>query len=220
MENDCDAAGLAEARFGAGQGSKVVFFVTVGTGIGGGLIVDGEIYRGSGSGAAEIGHLRPGLAADRPEMNVESLASGWGIAAAARQRVIELVRTGADDDAAADLRNRCGQQPDAITARIVAQAAADRNSLASDVMARACQALGWAVAQAITLTSPDVVVLGGGVSLAGEALFLAPLRKEVDRYVFPPLLGKFRIAPAELGEQVVVHGALAAAATASPTPPA
>ena len=62
LENDCDAAGLAEARFGAGQGRKVVLFVTVGTGIGGGLVVDGQIYRGNGHGAAEIGHLRPGLA--------------------------------------------------------------------------------------------------------------------------------------------------------------
>ena len=84
LENDCDAAGLAEARFGAGQGRRVVFYVTVGTGIGGGLVVDGKIYRGNGHGAAEIGHLRPGLHADRPDQTVESLASGWGIAAAAR----------------------------------------------------------------------------------------------------------------------------------------
>ncbi len=95
---------------------------------------------------------------------------------------------------------------------MVAQAASEGNEVARDVLARACQALGWAVAQAITLVSPEVVVVGGGVSLAGETLFFAPLREQVDRYVFPPLLGKFRIAPAELGERVVVHGALAAAA--------
>ncbi len=135
MENDCDAAGLAEAHFGAGQERNPVFYVTVGTGIGGGLTVDGEIYRGSGHGAAEIGHLRPGLLADRPGSTVESLASGWGIAAAAqarlsdpishrfraahhglararpddvRQRLIENEET--EEEYAADLWERCGGQ--------------------------------------------------------------------------------------------------------------
>ena len=231
VENDCDAAGLAEAHFGAGRGTKVMFYVTVGTGIGGGLVVDGRIYRGSGFGAAEIGHLRPGLLADRPESNVESLASGWGIAAAARERLSSPLsrdfvplrpgagrafgdarhRSAEEEDAdaefVADLRQRCGGQLEELTTQMVAQAASEGNEVARDVLARACQALGWAVAQAITLVSPEVVVVGGGVSLAGETLFFAPLREQVDRYVFPPLLGKFRIAPAELGERVVVHGA-------------
>jgi glucokinase len=93
----------------------------------------------------------------------------------------------------------------------VAEAAADGNEIAREVMARATQALGWGIAQAITLTSPEIVVVGGGVSLAAESLFLEPLRAEVERYVFPPLVGKYQIQPAELGETVVVHGALAAA---------
>src|SRR5262249_40157506 len=84
LGNDADLAGLAEARFGAGSGRNPVFYVTVGTGIGGGFIVDGRVFRGSGLGAAEIGHLRPGLHADRPEETIESIASGWGIAAAAQ----------------------------------------------------------------------------------------------------------------------------------------
>jgi glucokinase len=234
LENDCDAAGLAEARFGAGRGAKVVFYVTVGTGIGGGLVVDGQIYRGSGWGAAEIGHLRPGLLADRPELTVESLASGWGIAAAAQARLSDAgsrasvpLRPGrkpasvdepsdasqedAEAEFAADLLERADGELDQLTARIVAQAAGEGNEIARDVLARACQALGWGIAQAITLTSPEVIVVGGGVSLAGESLFLAPLRIEVDRYVFPPLTGKFHLQPAALGEEVVVHGAIAAA---------
>ena len=67
----------------------------------------------------------------------------------------------------------------------------------------------------ITLLSPEVVVVGGGVPLLGEELFFAPLRRHIDRYAFPPLAGTFRIAPAQLGEEVVVHGALAAAAAAN-----
>ena len=90
------------------------------------------------------------------------------------------------------------------------------NELAREVLAHACAALGWGIAQAITLTSPEVVVVGGGVSLMDESLFLAPLRGEVARYVFPPLAGKYEIRPAALGEAVVVHGALAVAAGREP----
>lgn len=237
LENDCDAACLAEARFGAGQGRQVVFYVTVGTGIGGGLVVGGQIYRGNGRAASEIGHLRPGLHAEHPDQTVESLASGWGIAAEAqarltdpishafvplttglgrntpeqvRQRLIESEE--AAEEYTADLWQRCDGKLEALTALVVAQAAGEGNEVAREVIARACQALGWGIAQAITLVSPEVVVLGGGVSLMDQGLFLVPLRRQVERYVFPPLAGTYAIEPAQLGEQVVVHGALAAAA--------
>ena len=107
---------------------------------------------------------------------------------------------------------RCDGRPQQLTAKIVAEAALDGNSIAGDVFRHAVQVLGWALAQMINLLSPDVVVIGGGVSLAGETLLLAPLREEVGRYAFPPLDGTYRIVPAELGEAVVVHGALALAA--------
>jgi glucokinase len=84
--------------------------------------------------------------------------------------------------------------------------------LARDVFLHACQTLGWALGQVITLLAPNVLVIGGGVSLVGEELFLAPLRQEVERYVFPPLLGTYHIVQAKLGEDVVVFGALANAA--------
>ncbi len=237
LENDCDVAVLAEARFGAGLQHGGVLFVTVGTGIGGGLIVDQKVYRGNGAGAAEIGHLRPGLHADRPDQTVESLASGWGIAAAAqarlsdtishafvpltsglsrsspddvRQRLIETEE--AEEEYMADLWDRCGGKLDQLTAQLVAQAAGEGNEVARDVVAHACQALGWGIAQAVTLVAPQTVVVGGGVSLMDESLFLIPVRREVDRYVFPPLAGTFQILPAQLGETVVVQGAVAAAA--------
>ncbi len=237
LGNDCDVAGLAEARFGAGAGRRVVLYVTVGSGIGGGLALDGKIYRGSGVAATEIGHLRPGLHADRPDETVESLASGWGIASAAQERLLEPyahsfkpLRDGmgsssreavqqrlreaeeVNSEFAADLLARAGGKADSVTAKLVAQAAGDGNQIALDVLSNACQALGWAIAQAITLLAPQVIVIGGGVSQIGEALFFAPLRTEVERYVFPPLLRSYEIVPAALGEEVVVHGALALAA--------
>jgi glucokinase len=239
LGNDADLAALAEARFGAGRGHNPVFYVTVGTGIGGGLVIDGRPYRGHGLAVAEIGHLRPGLHADRADQTVESIASGWGIAAAAqahlagpishqlgafrggsrppkpevvRQHLIETEAVA--EEYAADLLTRCEGDPDRLTAKIVAEAAADNNLLARDVLGHACQALGWAIAQVVTLVSPAIVVVGGGVSLIGEEGFFQPLRAAIDRYVFPPLAGSFEVAPARLGEEMVVHGALALAAGA------
>jgi glucokinase len=79
----------------------------------------------------------------------------------------------------------------------------------------ATRALGWAIAQVVTLVAAEVVVVGGGVSLSPEPVFLAPLRDAVGRYTFPPLRDSFSLAPAALGELVVVHGALALAAGAA-----
>ena len=79
IENDADTAGLAEAVLGAGKDASPVFYVTVGTGIGGGLIIDKKIYHGGAFGASEIGHLRPGFHYEQADQTVESMASGWGI---------------------------------------------------------------------------------------------------------------------------------------------
>ena len=233
--NDCDVGALAEARLGAGRGAASVFYVTVGTGIGGGLVVGGQRFGAWRPAIAEIGHLRPGLLADRADMTVESLAAGPGIAAAAvarmtgvarpldtlrnatgpttradmRRRLFDVKQT--EEEYIADLLQRAGGDADQLTAKLVAQAAAEGNAIACEVLDHACQALGWAIAQVITLVAPEVVVVGGGVSLIGEQFFFALLRAEVARYVFPPLAGSFRLVPAGLGELAVVHGALALA---------
>lgn len=237
--NDCDVAALAEAKYGAGVGAKSVFYVTIGTGVGGGFVIDGKAYGNGRPAVAEIGHLRPGLHEDRPEATVESIASGWGIAAAARARLagdvarslehvrpmlVEIARQQraqrladaelTDEEYKSDLLQRCEDDPEKLTAQTIAQSAADGNEIAREVLGHACQTLGWAIAQMITLLAPQVVVLGGGVSLIGEQWFFSPVREEVQRYVFPPLLGSYRIVPARLGELVVVHGAIALAAGA------
>lgn len=225
LGNDADMAGLGEARFGAGRGAKVCFYSNVGTGIGGSLVIEGRLYTGSAGVACEVGHLRPGLDCLEPEQNLESLAAGWGIEAAART----LLKSAAENPMVqqlapnwpqpvetyqADLLRRVGGDPDRLSARHVAEAAAAGNLLARIVWDRACMAYGWALAQVITLIAPDVLVLGGGVSLAGEELFRQPVREYVRRYVFPPLRDAYRIVPAALGEEVVLHGALALAADA------
>jgi glucokinase len=206
LANDCDAAALAEATHGAGQGSRTVFYVTVGTGVGGGLVIDEVVHAGQGA-AAEIGHLRPGVQAESAAETVESVSSGWGIANTAKQ----WLRSGGEEtEAGRQILDRAGSV-EACDARMLAELAMSRNHLAQAAIERGVRTLGWAIAQVITLVSPQIVVLGGGVSLMDDSLFLEPLRETVGRYVFPPLNGSYQLVPAALGEQVVVQGALALA---------
>jgi glucokinase len=208
LGNDCDVAALAEARWGAGRGKTSVLYVTVGTGIGGGLVLGGRLYGTQRPAVAEIGHLRPGLDAESPDQTVESLASGPAIARVAST----LAQQVADAADARDLYQRTAGDLSQLTAREVAQAAEAGNRLAQQALDQACRALGWAIAQAVTLVAPQVVVVGGGVSLIGEERFFEPVRMYARRYVFPPLADTLQVVPAALGEEVVVHGALALAA--------
>jgi glucokinase len=186
LGNDADVAGLGEALHGAGKGLSPIFYITIGSGIGGGLIINGEIYRGCGRGAAEIGHLR--LHCDGAPEILEHVASGWGIAAEAG------VRGGTFR-----------------MATEVAEAAAQGNPLALSVLHGAWLYLAGAISQMIALLCPRRIVIGGGVSLMGEKLLFVPLRQMVAERVFKPFAGLTDIVPAALGEEVVVHGAIALA---------
>ncbi len=189
LGNDADVAGLAEALLGAGKGFAPIFYITIGSGIGGGLIINGEIYRGCGRGAAEIGHLR--LAGFRPLIDtLENMASGWGM-----QKTMSLVTDITPAPPAAE----------------IAQRAERGDPLACRVLDFAVDRLAEGVCQVIALLCPRRIVIGGGVSLMGEGLLFQPLRKLVAERVFKPFVDCYDIVPAALGEEVVVHGALALA---------
>jgi glucokinase len=210
LGNDCDTAALAEARFGAGRGKQTVFYVTVGTGIGGGLVIDGRRHGGGRPAVAEIGHLRPcGFDIADAHVTVESISSGPGIESTVKAALTRDNKSATDD--VAELLASCGNDVDKITAVQIADAARRGNSIANAAIRRGVDCLGWAVAQVVALVAADVVVVGGGVSLMSEDLFFAPLRSAAQRHVFGPLASSFDIVPAELGEEVVVHGAVASA---------
>jgi glucokinase len=202
--NDADVAGLAEALFGAGKGLSPIFYITVGTGIGGGLIIDGEIYRGVGKGAAEVGHLRPvyplSPSAGHDEI-LEHYAAGWGIARAAE----DAARLGSD---ISGIRRAAADGP--ITGKSVAEAARLGNTMARGILDDAIEALAEGVCSVIKLLCPRRIIIGGGVSLIGEELF-RPLREYVAQRGMAAFAGLTEIVPAALGEEVVVHGALALA---------
>jgi glucokinase len=185
LGNDADVAGLAEALFGAGRGLSPIFYITIGSGIGGGLIIDGTIQRGVGRGAAEIGHLRFVYRGKR--LPLEEIASGWGIEERARA-------TGLSG-----------------TAKEIGELAAAGHPVAKQVLEEGWEYLAEAVCHVIALVCPRRIVIGGGVSLTGEEVLFKPLRRLVSERVFAPFAGLTGIVPAALGEEVVVHGALALA---------
>jgi glucokinase len=205
LGNDADVAGLAEALFGAGKGFNPIFYITVGSGIGGGLIVNGEIYRGTGYGAAEIGHLR--IADFGPtglvRQPLELWSSGWAIEKALRAR--------AADGTARDSLLFSISQERRLTAEDIAEAARQGDCLALSVLNQAWNVLAEGICHVIALLCPRRIVIGGGVSLMGPELFFNPLRKLVAERVFEPFQTCYEIVPATLGEEVVVHGALALA---------
>lgn len=186
VDNDCNAAALAESVFGAGRTARRCFYVTVGTGIGGGLVCDKVIYGNDRPGIAEIGHMRPDRQSVLETQTVESISSGSGIENEFALRVGEHQR---------------------VSAKQIAELAANGNADARGVMENAARTLGWAIAQTVTLTAPEVVIIGGGVSLIGDAFFDS-VRESFDTYVFGPLRRVTEIKPAQLGEDVAVHGAL------------
>jgi len=210
IENDADTAGLAEARFGAGVGRSPLLYLTIGSGIGGALIVAGQIYRGCGLGAVEIGHMEIPVRSQSGIriQQLEEVASGWGIAREARDEALGL---SSQEQRKWVVLERSKNDPQAITAKNVAQAAMEGEERAEAILDRARQGVAFALRQAIALLAPARIILGGGVSLIGEAHWFEPIRGLVEAGVFAPFRGSYDIVPAALGEEVVVHGALALA---------
>ncbi len=212
LGNDADVAGLAEALHGAGKGLSPIFYITIGSGIGGGFIINGEIYRGCGRGAAEIGHLGLWIFTWNSEIGeyqggsevLEQRSSGWAIQANAR----ELAEWFPDDSAA--LLRLAGDR-EHITTEHVALAAKQGDKHARQLLNGALTYLADAISNVITLLCPRRIVIGGGVSLIGEKLLFDPLRNTIAERVFTPFAGLTDIVPAALGEEVVVHGAIALA---------
>lgn len=197
--NDSDLAGLAEAHFGAGRGRSRVVYMNIGSGVGGAIVLDGEVYASQGSGASEIGHMRllpagPGA----PWATLEDLASGWRLAAAAREA--------AEQNPTSELARLAERRGGATTETLV-EAVRLGDPVAAAIWGRAVEVLGVAIANVVALLRPEAFLVGGGVALSGEVLF-EPLRAQVERQIFPPFRGSCAILPAELGEAVVLHGAL------------
>jgi glucokinase len=206
LENDANAAALGEHRFGAGRGTQHMIYVTVSTGIGGGLILDGKLYHGFNGMAGEIGHVTilPGgpLCGCGNRGHLEAVSAGPAIARQARERVARGAPT--------LIVNLAEGDPARITARLVAEAASQGDAVAQEILAEAMEYLGIAMANYVNIFNPRVIVIGGGLSNIGDALF-EPVRRIIKERAFPVPAQSVRVVPAELGDKVGVLGAAAVA---------
>ena len=197
VENDASTAGLAEYVFGNGRGCSRLFYITVGSGVGGGWILNGRIDNGQGLGAAEIGHMWASDPQSGVLTELEQFCSGWAIGQRARLAVSQTH----------SLMEEMAGSPERIDAKIVYLAAEQGDEAAARILDETCQTLGVAISNIVALLHPERVVIGGGVSLMGS-LFWDKLQTEFRVRVMTVFAPQVELVPAKLGEDVVVIGAL------------
>lgn len=205
LDNDANCATVGEFWLGAARGARNVIGITIGTGIGGGLIINGELYHGSSDVAGEIGHTTIDVNGRHCKCGnygcLEAYASGPAIATRAREAL-------AREDNASMMTSMVDGQVDRLTAELVYDAAKKGDGLANEIVRDTARYLGAGIATLLNVINPDVVVVAGGVTRAGDALF-GPLNTEVRRRAFKPAVQAVRIVPAELPGTAGVIGAVA-----------
>ncbi len=202
LDNDANCATYGEWWQGAGRGTATMVGVTLGTGIGGGLIVHGRIVRGASGSAGELGHTTIDFTGRRCACGnygcLEAYASGPNIAARAREGLEAGYRSVLTELVEGDLER--------ITALTVYEALVLSDAYAHEVMTETAKILGAGIANVVNLINPEVVVVVGGVTRAGDHLF-EPLRSEVRRRAFRSAVDACRIVPGQLPETAGVIGA-------------
>jgi glucokinase len=204
LDNDANCATVGEWWCGAARGGRNVVGVTIGTGIGGGLIVDGQLFHGSSDVAGEIGHTTIDITGRYCRCGnygcLEAYASGPAIALRAREAL--------ERDEVSALRRMVEGDLDRLTAATVYAAANEGDALAREIVRDTATFLGAGIANLLNIFNPDVVVVAGGVTQAGDRLF-EPLRAEVKRRAFRPAVERCRIVPGSLPGTAGVVGAVA-----------
>lgn len=194
VDNDANIAALGEATHGAGVGCNPVFYVTLGSGVGGGLVVDGRIYHGAKPGESEIGHVR----LDRRRTIVESRCSGWAVDAKIRELKTKEPTS---------LLCKLAGETVGGEARHLAAALRQGDGAARRILAETAEELAFGLSHVVHLIHPEAIILGGGLSGVGE-----PLRAAVEETLRRFLMEVFQPGPrtrlAALGEDAVPVGAL------------
>jgi len=202
--NDANAAALGELYFGAARGARNFIYITISTGIGGGIIIDGKIYIGAIGAAGEVGHMT--IDDDGPICNCgnrgcwETLASGTALAREAKHRIKEGVRTSILEYAEGDVEK--------VTAQVIHNAAEHGDNLAKELIARTGYYVGVGLANLINIFNPELIVIGGGLSNIGDML-LGPAFKVAGERAYKEAFQAVRFASAELGRNSGVLGAAA-----------
>jgi len=202
--NDASAAALGEHSFGAGRGVNNLIYITVSTGIGGGIIVDGKLYSGACGSAGEIGHTT--IDVNGPHCScgnvgcLEMLASGKAVAREAQRLISGGARTCILELAEGELQN--------VTAQTVSAAAQRGDATATAIIAKAAAYLGVGLVNLVNIFNPEMIIIGGGMSKMGDAL-LDGARKVVAERAFQLPAEAVRIVPSQLGDNAGILGAAA-----------
>ncbi len=205
LENDANAAAYGEFHFGAGRPYRHMVYITISTGIGGGLIIDGSVYRGASGGAGEVGHMT--IEAQGPPCgcgrrgHLEALASGTAIAREAGALV---------DEGQSPVLARLVREGHPLDAETVHLAAGQGDADARGVIERAGRYLGLGLANIINVFNPQAIVIGGGLVGMGD-MILGPARAAAQEEAFPDSFSDVEILEAELGERAGVLGVAALA---------
>ena len=199
--NDASATALGEHRFGAGRGVNNLVLLTIGTGIGGGIIIDGRLYHGPSGSAGELGHMTVDVHGPRCVCGnigcLETLVSGPVIANEARKRIAQGERSSLVDMVAGRIED--------ITAEEIGVAARAGDSLALDIITEAATYLGVGMLNLVNIFNPEMIIIGGGVAELGD-LLLEPARRVVQERAFPVSTQAVRIVTAELADEAAVRG--------------
>src|SRR5271168_1920545 len=198
VENDANAGAVAEHRYGAGVGAEHMIFLTLGTGLGAGIIAAGALYLGANGDAGEIGHVRlspTGPVGYHKAGSIEGWASGGGIAQLAVRMLAQAEKRGRRSVLHAQMAEG------GLTARDVGRAAQAGDAVALSILRSSGTRLGQALAMLIDVLNPQRIVLGGLAWRMGENL-LAPMRKVIEREALPQSLRACEIVPAALGEKI------------------
>ena len=209
LQNDANACALAEWKYGAGRGSRNMIFLTFGTGMGAGLVLDGKLYAGANDNAGEVGHIRLsefGPVGYGKTGSFEGFASGGGIAQLAQSAVKEKLMMG----------QKVSWCPDgdlsSITAKTVAEAAAGGDALAVEVYKTSATYLGRTLAILIDVINPEVIAIGS-IFVRAEQLIRPFMQAAIDREALPAAARVCQVKPAELGEQIGDFASLSIAAS-------
>ncbi|MDK2896026.1 MAG: glucokinase [Candidatus Atribacteria bacterium] len=199
--NDVRAITLAEKRFGAGKGVNSLIMIAIGTGIGGGVVVNGNLYIGKDGGAGELGHITVEPQGVRCGCGnrgcLEAYASGPAMVAQALRALVQQNDTLIRDLVEGDL-NR-------VTPKVIAQAARAGDEIAREILIKSGSYIGQALSCACVAVNPEMVVIGGGVAQAGELLFES-IRQGIEERLFIIPSNTIQIVPAELGMDAGVIG--------------
>lgn len=198
LENDANAGAVAEHRYGAGQGTRNMIFLTMGTGLGAGIIIEKKLYSGSSDLAGEVGHVRltkNGPIGHNKAGSVEGWASGGGLAQIA-ETMLKAAKKSGRKSLLLDL-----PKSRKITAKDVGLAAKKGDKVARNIVAACGKKLGIALAILVDVLNPDRIVIGGLAMRLGDTL-LEPARKSLHEEALAPALAVCTVVPATLGESI------------------